>query len=325
MRPRLTNRRTQDIQTRAMRFNLIRFTPGIPIKMPVEGEVDTDVLLVNCDLPEAADSAAMDLIYSTRRLILYYTLEHDYCQDSDGSLKGQRIWTIVDKLTAHKLHAATATATSTRRISVTLTPVKAKSLSSELKKRQGDGESQEKNIWSSPAPSTSIALIILYSITGVITFLFLVIIIVGAVRAHRHPERYGPRGISRMGQPPQSRARGLARAVLDTIPIVRFGGTTAHPPTVKGDLEMQEGTDKMPDGTVYPINEGGSEETGRQERDAGGLSASPTPTIEQPECPVCMDEFQEGQELRVLPCSHQFHQACIDEWLLNIAGSCPLW
>ncbi|KAL9114574.1 MAG: hypothetical protein Q9187_007442, partial [Circinaria calcarea] len=44
-----------------------------------------------------------------------------------------------------------------------------------------------------PSPTTAVAMIILYSITGIITALFLIIIVTGAIRAHRHPERYGPR------------------------------------------------------------------------------------------------------------------------------------
>jgi hypothetical protein len=26
-----------------------------------------------------------------------------------------------------------------------------------------------------------------------------------------------------------------------------------------------------------------------------------------------------------LPCKHQFHPACIDPWLINVSGTCPLW
>ncbi|GAA6026025.1 hypothetical protein JCM11491_000360 [Sporobolomyces phaffii] len=97
-------------------------------------------------------------------------------------------------------------------------------------------------------PNTGLAMIILYSITGVVTFLFFTVIVCGAVRAIRYPERYGPRagfgyrhtaaangttrgggggGPDGDGGGGQNRAQGLARAVLDTFPIVRFGGGTA--------------------------------------------------------------------------------------------------
>lgn len=54
------------------------------------------------------------------------------------------------------------------------------------------------------SPSTAVPVIILYSITGVITALVLITITIGAVRAHRYPERYGPRNA--LGRPRQSRA-----------------------------------------------------------------------------------------------------------------------
>lgn len=41
-------------------------------------------------------------------------------------------------------------------------------------------------------------------------------------------------------------------------------------------------------------------------------------------CVVCLSEFMEGDEVRVLPeCSHVFHVGCIDKWLTNHCN-CPL-
>lgn len=76
--------------------------------------------------------------------------------------------------------------------------------------------------------NTGLAMIILYAITGCVTLLFLVVILSGALRAVRHPERYGPRArnIDGTGPSPQSRATGLAKAILDTFPVVKFGRET---------------------------------------------------------------------------------------------------
>ncbi|KAG7108486.1 hypothetical protein HYQ44_012460 [Verticillium longisporum] len=82
--------------------------------------------------------------------------------------------------------------------------------------------------------NSAVAMSILYTITGLITLLFLIIICTGAIRAHRYPERYGPSS-GHAGRPRQSRAKGLARAVLETIPIVKFGS----PEPAKPDPDME--------------------------------------------------------------------------------------
>ncbi|KAL0385062.1 UNVERIFIED_CONTAM: E3 ubiquitin-protein ligase SIS3 [Sesamum radiatum] len=49
------------------------------------------------------------------------------------------------------------------------------------------------------------------------------------------------------------------------------------------------------------------------------LKAVPTDCSE---CPICLEEFYVGNEVRGLPCAHNFHVECIDEWLrLNV--KCP--
>lgn len=41
-------------------------------------------------------------------------------------------------------------------------------------------------------------------------------------------------------------------------------------------------------------------------------------------CAICLGDFEEGDQLRRLPCGHQqFHAACVDHWLSK-AGRCPL-
>lgn len=207
--------------------------------------------------------------------------------------------------------------------------------------------------------SPAVAMSILYSCTGLITLLFAIIIVTGAVRAHRYPERYGPRG-ARHGLPRQSRAKGLARAVLDTIPIVKFGNQTPPKPDPELELESNanDGDGNNNRSSSNNTNNNNSNSNNQQQRATSMLSESRrsdvTPVAagavddvastaatrqsqsqshdaedEREEsnlgCSICTEDFTVGEDVRVLPCRHQYHPACIDPWLVNVSGTCPLW
>ena len=38
---------------------------------------------------------------------------------------------------------------------------------------------------------------------------------------------------------------------------------------------------------------------------------------------VCIEEYKVGETVRILPCNHRFHKACIDQWLLD-KRTCPM-
>ncbi|KAL8750329.1 MAG: hypothetical protein Q9199_007139 [Rusavskia elegans] len=195
------------------------------------------------------------------------------------------------------------------------------------------------------SPTTAVAMIILYSITGIITALFLIIIIVGAIRAHRHPERYGPRNI--VGRARQSRAKGIARAMLETIPIVKFGDNDA-PKNAEPITTSERDIEMAPPRTVPETSAQAQQHTTTAKSAASNehIESSNIIVTTEPEtaeatklqitddpianadnglaCSVCTDDFTKGQDVRVLPCNHKFHPECIDPWLLNVSGTCPM-
>lgn len=222
-----------------------------------------------------------------------------------------------------------------------------------------------------------------------------------AIRAVRHPERYGPRSAGpgrHGGLPGQTRTQGLTRAFLDTFPVIKWrpqGAESALEPSdpdakpldVEGGTpvvahlhnSMRQGHTKGRGGSsdlghavelaewkladAY-LEQGARSADGHADRSpSSSTSSRPMPVPEQvveahsaevvpparprpsrqpstkqsndpvmPDaigretCPICIVDFEEGDDLRVLPCAghHRFHQYCVDPWLLELSSSCPI-
>jgi E3 ubiquitin-protein ligase RNF38/44 len=48
-------------------------------------------------------------------------------------------------------------------------------------------------------------------------------------------------------------------------------------------------------------------------------------TMQEPRCPICLEDYEPGEVLRALQCSHshKFHRSCVDKWLKQKA-TCPI-
>ncbi|RMY55857.1 hypothetical protein D0863_13178 [Hortaea werneckii] len=335
-----------------------------------------DIVVINCDLSAYPGNIGPLDIFATAEQrnatgVVWYSQEADWCdfQDYEGGYKW--IYTmknmndtnrVLDKIDNWSNNDGDSIYATIGRLD-SEQPVSSGSESGD-NGDGGDNDDNDQDTSTAPpgsnnlgsSPTTAVAMIILYSVTGIVTALFLCIIITGAVRAHRHPERYGPRNL--LGRARQSRARGLARAMLDTIPIVKFGGEGVEEgkgTTGPGDVEMAEGggvaaatiDDSTAERASGPRETGGphhhdddqtGDESGATKAGVTATSSS-TPTNPQPTptptnnalennnnqgCSICTDDFELGQDQRVLPCNHRFHPPCIDPWLLNVSGTCPL-
>jgi len=61
----------------------------------------------------------------------------------------------------------------------------------------------------------------------------------------------------------------------------------------------------------------------KQKAASSSASSSVTEREDHKQCHVCLTEYDNGEQLRILPCFHRFHSACIDEWI-KTNPTCPL-
>nr|CAB3490916.1 unnamed protein product [Digitaria exilis] len=59
--------------------------------------------------------------------------------------------------------------------------------------------------------------------------------------------------------------------------------------------------------------------TGPRETKHRGMAEETTTTTE---CAICLEDFEFGDRLSLMPCSHTFHVGCLAEWLA-IRRLCP--
>lgn len=128
--------------------------------------------------------------------------------------------------------------------------------------------------------------------------------------------------------------------MLETLPIVKFGDPEPVKPESR-DIELEGGdtlTQPPPEMTTAPESTPAEEEpkVASPAVVASGMGPNTQPDIRtsgeesaakvgELGCSICTEDFTTGEDVRVLPCKHKYHPACIDPWLLNVSGTCPLW
>ena len=96
---------------------------------------------------------------------------------------------------------------------------------------------------------------------------------------------------------------GLSQSLIDRFPIIKY-----QKPKATGDENSN----------VFEL------ETDTGENATNGSRINDC--INSNMCSICLDEFEDAQEVRLLSCFHQFHVRCIDQWLTEkpFCPSCKL-
>jgi hypothetical protein len=54
------------------------------------------------------------------------------------------------------------------------------------------------------------------------------------------------------------------------------------------------------------------------------FGVSPSPPKLSTDCSICYIEYSKSEKVRILPCGHDYHMVCIDEWLTRHRNRCPM-
>ncbi|KAJ3694165.1 hypothetical protein LUZ60_009645 [Juncus effusus] len=107
--------------------------------------------------------------------------------------------------------------------------------------------------------------------------------------------------------------------------IISFLG---YPPDLLQNRGADQGSiDALPV-RKFRLKRGSSGNEGEGDGDGGGILAAGTETervvsADDAVCCICLAKYIDNEELRELPCTHFFHQECVDKWL-KINALCPL-
>jgi len=123
-----------------------------------------------------------------------------------------------------------------------------------------------------------------------------------------------------VAQTKESNAVGILSPRVEDRPVASM--SSPKPSTSRSDHDDDRGEGpSTPSPTTLTRSHGFESQYGIRIRDDLSPEAMGRET-----CPICIVDFEEGDDIRVLPCEgkHRFHPECVDQWLLELSSSCPI-
>ncbi|CAG8739686.1 2042_t:CDS:1, partial [Dentiscutata heterogama] len=192
------------------------------------------------------------------------------------------------------------------------------------------------------------AMVVLYTISGVVLGLFFLVVITNVV-INRVRSQQDSGIISNNDSGQGQKHVGIAKAVLESFPVYLFslrnnsdvnkdlesgkdikdiGSKEMQTDDDKNDIPLKElsqetnqkdgapqlseveGDESLKNDNQTPKNVSNSDNN--QSTPENSVPVFPSPisnkvTEEQLTCPICLGDFESGEELRILPCHHQYH------------------
>lgn len=206
-------------------------------------------------------------------------------------------------------------------------------LVAELTARNGTAQATVPNDGSSTSPNSNAAkgghksnnaMIAVYVIAGFIAAM-VCMTVWSVVRRSRRNRRnrgaYIPGGAA-------PRRVGISQAIVDSFPIIKFnkdskGDKNKDITEDYVDIDLDDLTPPNRASISHTLESGSASASGSGSQ---RTSIAMEDTLGEDQCPICLVDFETGDDLRVLPCEgqHRFHQSCVDPWLLRVSTSCPL-